>query len=68
MWGWHLILMNPIIAFDFKDGQFENILLKSQDSPCNFIYFDDADSELVDKLKSIYEEDATNLRNVSFKA
>ena len=57
--------MNPIIAFDFKDGQFENILLKSQDSRCNFIYFDEADLELVDKLKSIYEEDATSLRIVS---
>ena len=66
MRGWQLILMNPVIAFDFKDvDQFENMLSKSQESHCNFLYFTDAEMDLVHKLQSIYEEDASRLRNVS---
>ena len=66
MKGWQLILMNSVIAFDFKDvDQFENMLSKSQESHCNFLYFTDAEMNLVNKLQSIYEEDASRLRNVS---
>lgn len=66
MKGWQLILMNSVIAFDFKDvDQFENMLSKSQGSHCNFLYFTDAEMDLVHKLQSIYEEDASRLRNVS---
>ena len=59
--------MNPMIAYDFNDGHFENILKKSQESHCSFIYFTEADMDLIHKLESIYKEEATSLRNVSTK-
>ena len=67
MRGWQLILMNPVvIAFDFKDvDQFEGMLSKSQESHCSFLYFTNAEMDLVQKLQFIYEEDASHLRNVS---
>ena len=65
MKGWQLILMNPMIAYDFDDGHFENILKKSQESHCSFIYFTEADMDLINKLESIYKEEALSLRNVS---
>ena len=65
MKGWQLILINPMIAYDFNDGHFENILKKSQESHCSFIYFTEADMDLINKLEPIYKEDAPSLRSVS---
>ena len=66
MRGWQLIPMYQVIAYGvFDDDEVKNLLSKSQKTHCNFIYLADADMDVVHKLQSIYNEDASRVRNIS---
>ena len=63
---WQLILINQVITYGvFHDDEMKELLSESQKSDCTFIYLTDADMDLVNKLQSIYKEDASRLRNIS---
>ena len=66
MRGLQLILMHQVITYGvFDDDEIKNLLSKSQKTHCNFIYLVDADMDVVHKLQSIYNEDASCVRNIS---
>jgi len=66
MRGWQLILMHQVIAYGvFDNDEFKNLLSKSEKTHCNFVYLADADIDVVHKLQSIYQNDASRVRNIS---
>ena len=68
MRGWQMIMIIQVITYDlFNDDGIKDLMSKSQHSDCIFVYRNDADTELVHKLQTIYKEDSSRLRN-DFKA
>lgn len=61
-----MIMINQVIGV-FNDDGIEDLMSKSQHCDCTFIYRNDADTELVHKLQTIYKEESSRLRN-DFKA